>query len=190
MAKKKPSDNTLRHVGELTKLRTMLEAYRGQNRELQGHMVRYAEAIGALFSTARPLLDRIHELWPNIGEKECDVDQRLQQAVVAFRRTVYGLIPKEKLDEAEEQHADHSTGPGYPEGAEGLTAAPDPDAVPDDQGADGVRADHDGDAADPVEPEAQEEPTADGRADGAEAPEEEGEASRRPVTMPHLGRKP
>ncbi len=178
--KRKPDDKLLQRVVEMTKLRTMIEAYRRQNTEITAHMVRYAEAIGAMFSTSRPLLDRIHEIWPDIGEEECVLDPQLQQAIVSFRRTVYGLIPKEKLDETEEQHAtDHSTGPGFPEGAEGPEAPTDPYALAENKGEDGSRPVHDGDAADPVEQAPEGQPPAHGGAPDQDPREAEGDAPPR-----------
>ena len=178
--KRKPDDALLQRVVELTKLRAMLEAYRRQNTEIQGHMVRYAEAIGAMFATARPLLDRIHEIWPDIGEEGCVLDPQLQQAIVSFRRTVYGLIPKAKLDETEERHAtDHSTGPGFPEGAEEPEAPADPDALAENQGDDGSRPVHDGDAAGPVEQAPEGQPPASGGASDQDPREAEADAPPR-----------
>lgn len=115
----KQHEQALKRVHEMTRMRTQVEMLSVRVREQMGQIVGYAEALGALFSTGRPMLDMIHETWPDLGEESCELEKDFQQVFVSFRRAMYGLIPRDKLTEMEEEAVDaHSTGPGFPETTE------------------------------------------------------------------------
>lgn len=143
----------MQRIVELTRLRAQLDTLATQNRSVMNQVVAYSEAIGAIFAVARPLLDRVNETWPILGEsgpaparffrrlrkgrvRGCELEKDMQQALITFRRTIYGLLPKGQLTEGEQDA--HSTGPGFPEGTEGITAKADPEAPAGDEADGGV----------------------------------------------------
>lgn len=116
-----------------------------KNHELLRDLVAYSEAVGSLMSSARAALDLIHEQFPTLGQprrgwrpwrRERRLDPALEQAIVAFRRVVYGLVPSEQKKEHERDR--HQTGPeGIPE-AGGDQGGPDAGAGREAPAGDGA----------------------------------------------------
>lgn len=130
---KGPDKEQLKKLTDIVYLRAQLDLLSRQNQNQQNLLVRYAEAIGKIFAVSRPLIDKQHEVWPDVGEEGCELDKGLQQAIVAHRATIFGLIPKEGEGVTDDQH---SARPGYGEGSDGPGGPTDPDA-PNLEGEDG-----------------------------------------------------
>ncbi len=119
----------LKKAMDTTALKAQLSLLSGQNNQLMNTVVRYAEALGAIFAVSRPMLDQVNDTWPNLGEAECELEKDLQQSIVAFRRIIYGLLPRPNQEEIAD--AAHSTGAEFPEGTEGIEGELDPAAIED-----------------------------------------------------------